>query len=154
MSVTKSTNRSAGKAPSANGKAAAKKVMKASAVRASSRPKRKRAKSSAASPSLKARQMTVERLKRLIWSSLQPITEAMIKHASTGNLAAMKELFNFAGVYSLPEPDDENAAAAAVSAAGEPPEPAADPALVHPIDLFFKKIGVEPSTAQPESGAA
>jgi hypothetical protein len=48
-------------------------------------------------------------------------------------------------------PDDENAAAAAlpVPAPGTE-EAAAQPAQVHPIDLFFDKIGVPPSTAEPE----
>jgi hypothetical protein len=115
----------------------------------SSKSNKKPRKSSASYSSLKARQMTVERLKRSIWASLQKINEAIINNATSGNLAAAKELFNFAGVYSLPTPDDEEAVAAQLAV---PASPAAtpEPASVHPIDLFFKKLGVEPSTAEPE----
>lgn len=105
--------------------------------------------------SLKSRQMTVESARRSIWASLHRITEALITAASTGNLATAKELFHFAGVYGLPAPEDENAASApAPAATEEPAAPSAEPGIVHPIDLFFKKIGVEPSTREPESEVA
>jgi|HubBroStandDraft_6_1064221.scaffolds.fasta_scaffold1302561_2 hypothetical protein len=112
---------------------------------------KKSSKSSAKYASLKAKQITVDRLKRTVWASAQKITEAIISAASSGNLAAAKELFALAGLYDIPLPDDENAAAAAlpVPAPGTE-EAAAQPAQVHPIDLFFDKIGVPPSTAEPE----
>ncbi len=112
---------------------------------------KKSSKSAAKYASLKAKQMTVDRLKRTVWASAQKITEAIISAASSGNLAAAKELFSLAGLYDIPTPDDENAAAAAIAVpaqAGE--EAAAQPAAVHPIDLFFDKIGVPPSTQEPE----
>jgi hypothetical protein len=36
----------------------------------------------------------------------------------------------------------------------ETPASSAEPGIVHPIDLFFKKIGVEPSDGRPESEVA
>ncbi len=111
--------------------------------------------SSAKFSSLKSKQMTVESLKRLIWASLHRITDALIVAASTGNLATAKELFHFAGVYSLPTSEDENAAAAPAPAPmAEMAAPGTEPAMVHPIDAFFKKIGLEPSTEAPESEVA
>jgi hypothetical protein len=110
--------------------------------------------SSAKFSSLKSRQMTVESLKRLIWASLHRITDALIVAASTGNLATAKELFHFAGVYSLPTPEENAAAAPAPAATEEAAAPSAEPGMVHPIDLFFKKIGVEPSTREPEAEVA
>jgi hypothetical protein len=105
--------------------------------------------------SLKSRQMTVESAKRSVWAAVQKITSALIGAAGTGNLATAKELFHFAGVYSLPAPEDESAVVAAAPVpASQATAPAAEPAMVHPIDLFFKKIGVEPSTADPEPEAA
>ena len=67
-------------------------------------------KAGSAFSSLKAKQLTVERMKRTIWASLLKINEAIINAASNGNLASAKELFHFAGVYSLPNPDEENVA--------------------------------------------
>jgi hypothetical protein len=125
-----------------------------SAVGESSKSKKKRGKSTAAFSSLKAKQQTVERMKRTIWASLLKINEAIINAASNGNLASAKELFHFAGVYSLPNPDEENAAVAAMPAYGGETATVAEPAQVHPIDLFFKKIGVEPSCAEPEGEVA
>jgi hypothetical protein len=98
--------------------------------------------------------LTVEKMKRAIWESLLKINDAIISAASNGNLASAKELFHFAGVYSLPNPDEENAAAAALPASAAAPEPPPEPAPVHPIDLFFKKIGVEPSCLEPEPEVA
>ena len=76
---------------------------------------KKSSKSAAKYASLKAKQMTVDRLKRTVWASAQKITEAIISAASSGNLAAAKELFSLAGLYDIPAPDDENAAAAAIA---------------------------------------
>lgn len=124
-------------------------------VKASAKSQAKSSRSSAKFSSLKSRQMTVESARRAVWASLHRITEALITAASTGNLATAKELFNFAGVYALPVPEDENAATAQAPApAAEMDAPGAQPGIVHPIDLFFKKIGVEPSTGQPEAEVA
>ena len=112
----------------------------------------KNSKSSTKYSSLKSKQMAVENARRSIWSSMQNITEALISNAKTGNLSTAKELFDFAGGYSLAEPEDENAAVAVPPA--PVPEPVAEPAKVHPIDLFLNKLGIEPSTAQPESEVA
>jgi len=150
MSVTKSSNRLGKKAAAprtASGKKLAKKGSKAAA--GPSKGNKKSRKSSPGHTSLKAKQMTVERLKRSIWASLQEINEAIINNATRGNLAAAKELFDFAGVYSLPSPEEEEAVAAQVALPASQPA-AAGAAQVHPIDMFFKKIGVEPSTAEPE----
>jgi len=98
--------------------------------------------------------MTVERMKRTIWASLLKINEAIINAASNGNLASAKELFQFAGVYSLPDPEEEHAVMAALPARAAEDGPAAEAAQVHPIDLFFKRIGVEPSCQEPEPEAA
>ncbi len=119
-----------------------------------SKSNRKRSKSSAPFTTIKSKQLTVEKMKRSIWESLLKINEAIINAASNGNLASAKELFQFAGVYSLPNPDEENAAAVALPVAGAAPETLPEPALVHPIDLFFKKIGVEPSCLEPEAEVA
>ncbi len=54
-------------------------------------------KSSAKYSSLKSKQMAVESAKRSIWASMQDITNALINHATTGNLSTAKELFDFAG---------------------------------------------------------
>jgi hypothetical protein len=115
-------------------------------------------KSAAKYSSLKSKQMAVENAKRLIWAAVQGITKALITNATTGNLSTAKELFDFAGVYSLAESDDDSeAAAAAVPAPVRVLEPAAavaEPAPAYPIDAFFRKIGIEPSTGEPESEAA
>jgi hypothetical protein len=106
--------------------------------------------------SLKSRQTALENAKRSVWASLHSITEALIRAANMGNLATAKELFNFAGVYSLPAPEDECAVAtvATLAPASDITVPKTEPAMVHPIDLFFKRIGVEPSTAEAEPEAA
>lgn len=132
---------------------AAKKSKKG--IKSPAKSQAKSSRSSAKYSSLKSRQMTVESARRAVWSSLHRITDALITAASTGNLATAKELFNFAGVYSLPVPEDENVVAVAAPApVAETAATAAAPGIVHPIDLFFKKIGIEPSTGQPESEVA
>lgn len=116
---------------------------------------RKPSRSAAKFSSVKSRQAALEKVKCSIWAALQTITEELIKNANTGNLSTAKELFNLAGVYSLPTPDDEEAAAVALAGPVAVAEPtAADAVTVHPIDLFFKKIGVEPSTGEPEPEVA
>lgn len=135
-------------------KTGAKKAAKKVSAAGESSKKKRRGRPAPAFSSLKAKQLTVERMKRTIWASLLKINEAIINAASNGNLASAKELFHFAGVYSLPNPDEENVAVAAVPMCGGEVSPVAEPAQVHPIDLFFKKIGVEPSCAEPESEVA
>jgi len=106
---------------------------------------KKRPRSAAAFSSLKSRQKLVERIKREIWASVMRINHAIIKLAAAGNLQAAKALFDFAGVYSLPPIDDENAEAAlegnADSASGE--------ARLDPVEGFFRSIGV-PACPEPE----
>ncbi len=126
-----------------------------SGVKSPAKPGSRRNRPSAKFSSLKSRQLTVESAKRSVWASLHKIMESLIQVASSGNLATAKELFNFAGVYQLPAPEDECAVAAAAPApAAQTIATAAEPAMVHPIDLFFRKIGVEPSTGEPEPEAA
>ncbi len=113
---------------------------------------RKRAKNAAAYSSLKSRQMLVDRVKRDIWASVLQINEAIINLALAGNFNAAKALFDFAGVYSLPDPDDENGNDEAAPAARA--EQASSTAASDPIDAFFRSIGVRPSCAEPEPGTA
>jgi len=105
---------------------------------------------SASFSSLKSRQRIVERVKRAIWASVTEINDAIIKLALCGNYTAARALFDFAGVYSLPAPDEANALAA--------PAPAstvdADAAPLNPVDAFFKSIGVEPPCDEPEPDMA
>ena len=131
--------------------AAYKKIIAARQGVAVSKPGKKRPKSSTAFSSLKARQQVVERVKRTIWASVLEINEAIINLALCGNYSAAKALFDFAGVYSLPDPGDDCAPAVAVMTA-----PAATNETVanNPVDAFFKSIGIEPSCAQPEPAAA
>jgi len=164
MALVKSSIRFGKKQASASGSrsAASRKSITAKKAKSGSKSaaKKSHAKSSRSSAkfsSLKSRQMTVESLKRSIWASLHRITEALINAASTGNLATAKELFHFAGVYSLPLPEDENAAAAVPVPVPTPETAAAASAeagIVHPIDAFFKRIGLEPSTGEPEPEVA
>lgn len=96
--------------------------------------------------SVESRRMLVERLKQKIWASMLNINDAIINLALAGNFNAAKALFDFAGVYSLPQPGDENAKAAPIVgplSAGEE---------LDPVEAFFRSIGVEPPDAQPEPG--
>jgi hypothetical protein len=104
--------------------------------------------SGAAYSSLKSRQMLVERVKRQIWASVLKINDAIISLALAGNFNAAKALFDFAGVYSLPEPQNENPHVAPVGVAVAP---AAMGDAPDPVETFFRSIGVEPPDAQPES---
>jgi hypothetical protein len=161
MSVVR-TSRRTGKKPAltnaARGSArkpASKKTKTGAKTSGAKPPQKGNSRSSAKYSSVKSKQMAVESAKRSIWASMQDITKALITNATGGNLSTAKELFDFAGVYSLTEPEDENAAVAAQPILVPAPDaPAAEPAKVHPIDLFLNRIGVAPSTAQPESEVA
>jgi hypothetical protein len=120
----------------------------------SSKPKQKRSKSSPAYSSLKSRQIVLERMKPAIWAALLKINDAIIAAATSGNVASAKELFHLAGVYSVPYPDEENAAAATQPVAPDASAASSEPAQVHPIDMFFKRIGIEPSCEEPASEVA
>jgi hypothetical protein len=159
MSVVKTSSRFGKKQASTSaGRTSAKKPArnkaKAGAKPNAGKPQKNNSKSAAKYSSLKSKQMAVENAKRSIWASMPEITKALITNATGGNLSTAKELFDFAGVYSLVEPEDENAAVVAQPVPAPGPEPLSQPAQVHPIDLFLKKIGVEPSTAQPDSEVA
>jgi hypothetical protein len=155
MPLVKSPNRFGKKqsSPSAK-KSAAKKTTRKPVVPVESKSNRKRTRSSAPFSSIRSKQLTVEKMKRSIWESLLKINDAIISAASNGNLASAKELFHFAGVYTLPNPDEENAATAALPPPIAAPETLTEPAPVHPIDVFFKRIGVEPSCLEPEPEVA
>jgi hypothetical protein len=154
MSFTKSSGTSGGKQAAMPGprSAAYKKIVAARKTAKSSKGKtRKRARSTATFSSLKSRQMLVERLKREIWASVLKINDAVINLALAGNFNAAKALFDFAGVYSLPEPDDDpNPVATSAEATTE--QPTASAVVDDPVDAFFRSIGVGPSTAEPEPG--
>src|ERR1700748_2119416 len=76
----------------------------------------KRRRSSLTFSTLKSRQQLVERIQRDIWASVLKINDAIISLALAGNYSAAKGLFEFAGVYSLPNP-----------APGDPPPAALAP---------------------------
>jgi len=115
------------------------------AGKSSSKAGRKRPRSTAAFSSLKTRQMLVERIKREIWASVLKINDAVIKLALAGNFNAAKALFDFAGVYSLPEPEDENANAAVLAGSPQPESAEAS----DPVDAFFRSIGMPASCSEP-----
>ncbi len=127
-----------------------KKIIAARQSVAAVKPGKKRPKSSNAFTSLKARQQVVERVKRTIWASVLEINEAIINLALCGNYSAAKALFDFAGVYSLPDPGDDSMPAAAVMAI---PQASKETAATNPVDAFFKSIGIEPS-CEPEPDMA
>jgi hypothetical protein len=132
--------------------AAFKKILAAKKSKSvSSNGGKKKPKANAAFSSLKSRQMLVERVKREIWASVVKINDAIISLAMAGNFQAAKALFDFAGVYSLPEPEKENASAAPVPSAFASPSASDD--APEPIEAFFRSIGVQPPNAQPEPGA-
>jgi hypothetical protein len=109
--------------------------------------------SSRAFSSLRSRQRIVEQVKRAIWAKVVAINDAIITLALAGNYLAAKALFDFAGVYSLPSPEQEPPTAA--RAATDPPATAAaeDPELNNPINAFFRSIGVEPPCSTPPVAA-
>lgn len=117
---------------------------------------RKRPRSTAAFSSLKSRQAVVERIKREVWASVVKINDAIINLALAGNYNAAKALFDFAGVYSLPEAEEEkqtvNASAAPALSAPEPVKRGA--ADVDPVEGFFRSIGEDPAIQIPDAKAA
>jgi len=128
--------------------AARKAAKPASRNGGSSAARGKQRKSSAKFSAVKTQQAIVERAKRAIWGSVLKINDAIISLALAGNYSAAKALFEFAGVYSLPEPTVELA----------PSEPASLPAAAAPasdgdvpesINAFFKSIGLEPAREVP-----
>ena len=116
-------------------------------------------KSPSASPaysSLRSRQMLLEKLRRQIWASVADINNAIVNAAKAGNLQAAKALFDFAGVYSLPEMvSEEKAAVVTVEVEPEPDaeeaqEECADAADMDPVDAFFCSIGMAPAAEENE----
>jgi len=102
--------------------------------------------------SLKSRQLLVERVKRAIWASVSEINEAIINLAKAGNFSAAKTLFDFAGVYSLPEPDEEAAKSAPIPAAATPTGDTEEP---DPVEGLFRSIGMPlAKELKPEMAAA
>ncbi len=101
---------------------------------------------------LKSRQMLVERIKREIWASVQEINQAVINLALCGNYSAAKALFDFAGVYNLPSP--EEAAPSLVPSAASPEPSSREFAPRGPVDAFFKSIGMEPVGDEPDPDMA
>jgi len=104
--------------------------------------------------SLRSRQRIVEEVKRAIWAKVREINDSIINLALAGNYLAAKALFDFAGVYSLPSPEQEPPAPAL--AAADPATtaaPADDTELINPINAFFRSIGVEPPGPTPALAA-
>jgi hypothetical protein len=112
-------------------------------------------KPSKAFSSLRARQRIVDQVKRAIWAKVVAINDSIITLALAGNYLAAKALFDFAGVYSLPAPEQEPPTPAL---AATDPAPAAAPVddldLTNPINAFFRSIGVEPPCSTTPSLAA
>lgn len=100
-------------------------------------------KAGSAYASVKSRQMLVERMKREIWAAVLEINQAIIGLAELGNFQAAKALFDFAGVYSLPEPVEKETTVAA-----EPQTAQSKP--VDPVDAFFRSIGVPAPACESE----
>ena len=114
-----------------------------------------KASSGPAYSSLRSRQILLEKLRRQIWAAAADVNQALIAEAKKGNLPIAKALFDFAGVYSLPEPSEE--AAAAPLPVREVPEPeeaqAQGPVIgedVDPVDAFFCSIGMAPSAEEDQ----
>jgi hypothetical protein len=101
---------------------------------------------------LKSRQMTVECIKREIWASVQQINQAIINLALAGNYNAARALFDFAGVYNLPAPEEAAPAIAFCAASAE--SASAQPIAPNPVDAFFRSIGIEPVGDEPEPDIA
>lgn len=127
--------------------AAQKSAKAALAKQASNKPGSKKRPGSAFS-SLKSRQVLVERIKRAIWASFREINQSIIKLAKAGNCTAARTLFDFAGVYSLPAVDDDDAKA---NATPVPTAPAAaeENAECDPVRALFRSIGLDPE-GEPE----
>lgn len=101
-------------------------------------------KPSKAFSSLRSRQRIVDQVKRAIWAKVREINDAIINLALAGNYLAAKALFDFAGVYSLPSPEQESPTPALAAADPAAAAPGDDPDLSNPINAFFRSIGVEP----------
>jgi hypothetical protein len=114
---------------------------------------RKHPKNGASFGSLKSRQAVVERAKREIWASMLKINESIIGLAKAGNFNAAKALFDFAGVYSLPEPEGEPAEAATATESAAAADAVAQPQQEDPVDAFFRSIGIA-RDAEPEMAGA
>lgn len=76
------------------------------------------------------------------------INDAIIKLALCGNYNAAKALFDFAGVYSLPDGEP------AIASATPPAAANVDDAPLNPVDAFFQSIGVRPPSAEPQPDMA
>jgi hypothetical protein len=136
--------------------AAYKKIIAARKSAASGKPaaarSRQKATKSALFSTLKSRQLVIERVKREIWASVHAINHAIISLALAGNYNAAKALFDFAGVYNLPSP--EEAATPAAVPAPSVGSPATQNVPPNPVDAFFKSIGIEPVGDEPEPDMA
>jgi hypothetical protein len=137
--------------------AAYKKIVAARKAAAKARAKsnrrtKKAARTAAAFSSLRSRQALVERIKRQIWASVLKINDAIISLAMAGNFQAAKALFDFAGVYSLPPEDNENARAAAVPEMAPDPEAQAEAPKRNPVSGLLRSIGMEPDV-EPEAAS-
>lgn len=105
-------------------------------------------KPSKAFSSLRARQRIVDQVKRAIWAKVREINDAIINLALAGNYLAAKALFDFAGVYSLPTPDQEPPTPTLAAVDSAPAAaPVEDPETNNPINAFFRSIGVEPPSS-------
>ena len=114
---------------------------------------RKSRRTSTAFSSTKSRQRIVERVKRAIWAKVLDINDAIINLALCGNYNAAKALFDFAGVYTLPMPDDEAPATADAKSAALSGSAAENSDSGNPIEAFFRSIGVEPPIDEPAPAA-
>ncbi len=111
-------------------------------------------KSSKAFSSLRARQRIVDLVKRAIWAKVREINDSIINLALAGNYLAAKALFDFAGVYSLPAPEqDPTTPALAATDPALAAAPVEDSDLSNPINAFFRSIGVEPPCSTPSLAA-
>jgi len=104
--------------------------------------------------SLRSRQRIVEQVKRAIWAKVREINDSIINLALAGNYLAAKALFDFAGVYSLPSPEQEPPAPALAADPAATTAPVDDAELTNPINAFFRSIGVEPPGPMPSALAA
>lgn len=111
---------------------------------------KKRPKAVGVYSSLKSRQMLVERMKRENWAAVLEINQAIIGLAELGNFQAAKALFDFAGVYSLPEPEEAASVAPVAVVQTQPAQ--SEP--VDPLEALFRSMGAESSSCDAEASAA
>ena len=142
--------------PGPNSAAYKKLLAKNSAQSGANQGNKNKKKPAPAFSTLKSKQLLLERVKREIWAAVLTINRAIIQLASAGNLHAAKALFDFAGVYAVPAPDDDNyvKAGAAPVLVGKPAETSETPSQPDPVESFFRSIGVEPPNALPEPSMA